>query len=120
MLAPRWRKVLADLWGNKTRTLLTALTIAVGLFAVGFVSSLSDIMLPDMMADYLAVNPHSAIIYCDPFDDTVLAALREVPGVADVEGRSGAGGRITIDQSGKKINLEIVGLPPLRVQGERT
>ncbi len=37
MLKPRWRKVLGDLWSNKTRTLLVVLSIAVGVFAVGMV-----------------------------------------------------------------------------------
>jgi putative ABC transport system permease protein len=112
-MQPRWHKVLADLWGNKTRTILTALTIAVGLFAVGFVTNITNIMLPDMNADYQAVNPHSGIIYCDPFDDTLLASLRHVPGVADVEGRSSASGRIPTGQGDKKVTISFVGLPPL-------
>ena len=32
----RWRKVFRDLWGNKTRTLLVVLSIAVGVFAFVF------------------------------------------------------------------------------------
>ena len=40
MLNPRWRKVLRDLWGNKTRTALVVLSIAVGVFAVGMIASL--------------------------------------------------------------------------------
>ncbi len=32
----RWKKVWADFWGNKSRTLLTIMTIMVGTFAVGF------------------------------------------------------------------------------------
>ena len=35
MGSPRWNKVLRDLWGNKVRTLLVALSIAIGVFAVG-------------------------------------------------------------------------------------
>jgi putative ABC transport system permease protein len=112
-MSPRWRKVLADLWGNKTRTLLTALTIAVGLFAVGFVSGMSDVMLPDMNADYQAANPHSGIIYCDPFDDTLLASLRRVPEVGVVEGRSSATGRVATGQGDKKVNVNLIGLPPI-------
>jgi putative ABC transport system permease protein len=112
-ISPRWHKVLADLWGNKTRTFLTALTIAVGLFAVGFVGGMSDVMLPDMNADYRSVNPHSGIVYCDPFDDTLLASLRQVPGVADVEGRSSAAGRVPTGQGNKKVNIALIGLPPL-------
>ncbi len=38
MIRPRWRKVLRDLWSNKTRTLLVVLSIAVGVFAVGTIA----------------------------------------------------------------------------------
>ena len=38
MFSPRWRKVLRDLWGNRRRTLLVVLSIAVGVFAVGTVA----------------------------------------------------------------------------------
>ena len=38
MLSPRWRKVLRDLWINKTRTLLVVLSIAVGVFDVGMIA----------------------------------------------------------------------------------
>ena len=50
MGSPRWNKVLRDLWGNKVRTLLVALSIAIGVFAVGVVSqtngSISNITGP--------------------------------------------------------------------------
>jgi len=39
MLSSRWYKIWHDLWGNKTRTLLIVLSIAVGLFAVGTIVS---------------------------------------------------------------------------------
>ena len=38
-MSPRWRKVLKDLWGNKARTLLAVLSIAISVFAVGMISS---------------------------------------------------------------------------------
>ena len=110
---PRWHKVLADLWGNKTRTFLTALTIAVGLFAVGFVGRMTDVMLPDMNADYQAVNPHSGIIYTSPFDETLLASMRQVPGVAMAEGRSSVIARVATGQGDKKVQIFLIGLPPL-------
>ncbi|MBN2547938.1 MAG: ABC transporter permease [Anaerolineales bacterium] len=91
MLAPRWRKVLKDLWSNKSRTVLTILTIAVGVFAVGYVSISFDMLLNDMDVDFQAANPHAALIYTDLFDDDLLHSLSQVPGVADVEGRSTVG-----------------------------
>ena len=91
MLAPRWRKVLKDLWSNKSRTVLAILTIAVGVFAVGYVSISFDMLLNDMDVDFQAANPHAAMIYTDLFDDDLLHSLRQVPGVAEVEGRSVVG-----------------------------
>ena len=60
MISPRWRKILRDLWGNKRRTLLVVLSIAVGVFAVGTVAQMRVIVSKDMMASYEAANPASA------------------------------------------------------------
>ena len=42
-----WRKVLADLWANKTRTFLMVLTITLGVFSVGFVGNMGAMMNRD-------------------------------------------------------------------------
>ena len=49
-----WRKVLADFWSNKTRTFLMVLTIALGVFSVGFVGNAGATMNHDMEADFNA------------------------------------------------------------------
>ena len=59
-MAPRWRKVLADLWSNKTRSLLVVLSIAVGVLAVGTVLGIQQIVSHDMRASYLAIHPAQA------------------------------------------------------------
>ena len=84
----RWRKVLLDLWGNKTRSLLVVLSIAVGVLAVGVVASAYGIVQRDMAADYEGVNPHTARIFAGEFGDNLVAELATVPGVASIEGRS--------------------------------
>ncbi len=43
VLRPRWYKVINDLAGNKTRTVLIVLSIAVGLVAVGTILSAQTI-----------------------------------------------------------------------------
>jgi putative ABC transport system permease protein len=111
-LRPRWRKVLADLWGNKVRTILVTLSIAVGVFAVGYVSVTFIILLTDMDRDYQSVNPHAAIIYSTSLDEELIDALENVPGVAQTEGRSVINGRITI-APGKKITLGIAAIPKI-------
>lgn len=96
MLTPRWRKVLSDLWSNKARTLLVALSIAVGVFAVGMVSSTYLILRQDMQEDFLSADPHEAMIYCQLFDDDFLASLRHTEGIGQIEGRSSTNGQVTI------------------------
>ena len=68
MLRPRWRKVLSDLWGNKSRSLLVIASIAVGLIAVGMITSMRIILTEDMSAGYTAINPANLHISLSPFD----------------------------------------------------
>ena len=35
ILAPRWRKVIRDMWRNKSRTALVVMSIAVGCLLLG-------------------------------------------------------------------------------------
>jgi putative ABC transport system permease protein len=112
MLGPRWHKVIADLWSNKTRSLLTILTIAVGVFAVGFVGNLNSFIMQDMNADFQSANAHSAVIYCAPFDDSLLPAARQTPGVKDVQGRSGITARMLV-AADTKVRFDLFSIPPL-------
>ncbi len=72
MNRPRWSKVFHDLWDHKGRTLLVMLTIAVGVFAVGFVGNMFFLMLPDLDNNYQVANPHAAILVVSavPFEKT--------------------------------------------------
>ncbi len=106
----RWRKVLADLWGNKTRTLLTVLTIAVGVFAMGLNRAVAVIIIEDMAADYQAANPHQAIIYTQPFGDEMLRSAQRLPGVSGAEGWSQVSTRAVLPDN-KKVNIQICGIP---------
>jgi putative ABC transport system permease protein len=87
MLQPRWRKVLKDLWGNKVRTGLVVLSIAIGVFAIGMILS-SDVMLrQDLTGSYLKTEPAHAVLFVSPFDDELVSVARNVPGVRVAEGR---------------------------------
>ncbi|MBE0699900.1 MAG: hypothetical protein IH586_23490, partial [Anaerolineaceae bacterium] len=106
MSHPRWKKVLADLWGNKSRTLLVALSIAIGVFAVGFVASTYLILKNDVPADFNSANPHAAVIYSEPFDDDLLNSMHQVPGMGEVEGRSVVSLKL-IGQDGNNYPIQI-------------
>ncbi|MDW8233452.1 MAG: ABC transporter permease, partial [Roseiflexaceae bacterium] len=94
MLRPRWRKVFADVWSNKTRTILVVLSIAVGVFAIGAIAGANALLTREMTAAYLAVNPADIAIYPDVFDDELVRTVRRIPGVADAVGRRAVGVRL--------------------------
>lgn len=111
-IAPRWRKVLVDLWGNKIRTLLVVASIAVGVFALGTVTGTYLIILEDMDAQYQSINPHSAYVYSEPFEDDLVDAVRRMPDVGDAEGRTTFSGRIR-GPADEWILISITTIPPL-------
>ena len=89
MLSPRWRKVLADLWLNKTRTILVVLSIAVGVFAIGAIMISQGVLSKDITASYMATNPSNGMIYTgDAFDDDLVKAVRGMREVGEAEARS--------------------------------
>jgi putative ABC transport system permease protein len=87
MLSPRWRKVLRDLWGNKARTVLVVLSIAVGVFAVGMITGTQTVFSRGLNDAWAAASPPSATLFVDPFDDELLWAVRKMPGVSEADGR---------------------------------
>lgn len=88
MLRPRWRKVLRDLWLNKTRTVLVVLSIAVGVFAVGTIATSQIILSRDLNAVYQATNPASATFYTfDSFGDDTVGAVQNIREIKEAEGR---------------------------------
>jgi len=110
LIRPRWRKVFADLWNNKVRTLLVVLSIAVGTFAVGLVSSAYLILSSDVNRDYLSVNPHAAVIYSDAFGDDMVTTVKGMPGIRQAQGRSAVAVRVYLTDD-KKMPITIVAIP---------
>ena len=96
MLSVRWRKVLRDLWGNKTRTILVVLSIAVGVFAVGMIATTQSVTGREMQEHYLAVNASDAFIATDLFDEDLVDMVRRMPGVKAAEGRGTFTARVRV------------------------
>ena len=107
MLSPRWRKVLRDLAGNRSRTTLVVLSIAVGVFAVGMIAGTQVVLSRDLARDYNRVNPASATIYADPFDDDFVGTARRIKGVGEAQGRSSVSVRSRVD-NGEWRNLRLL------------
>ncbi|MFC2029183.1 ABC transporter permease [Chloroflexota bacterium] len=109
VVRPRWSKVLADLWDNKTRTLLVVASIAVGVFAIGTIANAFAILSEDIDASYAKVNPANVTIITDHFDDEFLNSVKRAPGVADAEGRHHLSVSVIKDGEPRK-NLDLVAI----------
>jgi putative ABC transport system permease protein len=108
-MRPSWQKVLADLWGNKTRTLLVVASIAVGVFAIGAIASTYAIMSEDIKVSYSSAQPANIEIFSDPFDEELVKAVESVEGVIDAEGREMLAVRIGTDgESWKPLDVVAV------------
>jgi putative ABC transport system permease protein len=93
MLSPRWRKVVRDLWGNKLRTVLVVLSIAVGVFAVGMIAGARETVITGLDDSWNSTDPPNLTLYTDLFDEDLLQTVRRVPGVRDVDARRSTGVR---------------------------
>lgn len=88
MPGSRWHKVLNDLSGNRTRTLLIVLSIAVGLFAVGTIVSARSILAEGMAESYAAINPSTGSVRTlELFDEEFVHSVRAMRGVKDADAR---------------------------------
>ena len=81
-----WDKVWFDLWHRRARTLLAVLSIAAGVFAVGAIFGLTDMLLSGMNEAHQSVAPsHLNIILRQFIDLETAEALADIPGVSGVE-----------------------------------
>jgi putative ABC transport system permease protein len=107
MFSPRWRKVVRDLWGNKLRTLLVVLSIAVGVFAVGMIAGARVSAVTALDASWNSTDPASVTLYTDLFDEELLYTVRHMPGVRGADARRQTTVRFQdatyIDPSGKAV-----------------
>lgn len=106
MLSPRWRKVASDLWGNRLRTILVVLSVAVGVFAVGLTATAYVAFTTDLNQTYAATKPAHATISADNIGAEAVRMARGVPGVAEAEGRRTVTLQVQ-DASGKWRDLEL-------------
>ena len=77
----RWLKILKDIWGNRRRSILVILSIAVGIASVGMINNGARMINRDLFGTFSKGNPASLNIYVSPFDDNLVnavEAMREI------------------------------------------
>ncbi|MBX3014904.1 MAG: FtsX-like permease family protein [Caldilineaceae bacterium] len=95
-ISPRWRKVLRDVIGNKTRTTLVVLSIAVGVAAIGMVTGSHIVMSHDLPTAYTQINPMHGYLALSDFNDELVQSVRRMPEVAEAEGRRQVGVQVQV------------------------
>lgn len=111
VLSPRWCKIARDLWGNKTRSLLVIISIAVGVFALGTILGAYTILSDGMAASYRTANPSSAIIYTiEPLDEELVTTIRNLDEVQEASGRYILSVRLQVGENEWR-NLQLFAVP---------
>jgi len=83
-----YRKIWRDVWRSLGRTILAVFSITVGVFAIGMVAGLSDILPTSLLGSYRESNPsHLNFLLAERVDDNVLSSLARLPGVSGVAGK---------------------------------
>lgn len=104
-----FRKILRDLWRSKGRTFLAVVSIFIGVFAIGMVSGMNDLMPARLIGSYRATNPAHVNIYLSGIvTNEDLARLTRVPGVSVIEGLRSLGARWQANPSVTPRNVSIV------------
>ena len=110
MLTTPWLKVLIDLWEHRGRTLVVALAIAVGVYAVGVVLNTREILVREYRQDQVGALMASAVVHTGPFEKDLADTIARLPLVAAAEGRTTVSGRV-IRSDGTPQEIELVAIP---------
>lgn len=84
---PRWVKILNDILGNKTRSMLVVLSIAVGVGVVGMINNARMLIERDLYNPYHAGNPASVSLNISPFQEDLAHAVEGMREIKDVQPR---------------------------------
>jgi putative ABC transport system permease protein len=109
-MRPRWKKVVADFWENKARSLLIIASISVGIFAVGVVG-VGYLIIPDsMVATYLSTNPANIQIQTETFDQELIQTLEKLPQVLDIEGRMAITAKVQNPANNNWLSISVIAI----------
>ena len=89
-----WKKAIADVWLERTRTIMVIIAIALGVTGFTTVMSSYAILMRELNDDFLATNPASATLLTDKVDEALLTAIRRDPQVGMAEPRRVVMGKI--------------------------
>jgi putative ABC transport system permease protein len=109
MIKTRWHKIINDIKGNKSRSLLVVLSIAVGIGVVGIINNAKIMIEDDLYSQYDQGNPASVHLYTSPFQESLLDKVLEIEEVESVEARRLTGAAI-LDENAEAVEVSLITL----------
>lgn len=98
----RWIKVYRDLWNNRMRTILVILSISVGVFAIGLITSTQQALTASLAEQYADMRPAEIVLHTEPaLDDDFVNSIRSMRNVKEAEGRRALPLRLSLDGNGE-------------------
>ncbi len=110
MLRTRWKKVLLDLWTNRGRTMVVALAIAVGVYSVGVILDIQELLMREYGNDQAGALVATATIYTTSFDDDLSQRIAQISDIEAAEGRNSIR-TIAVDSEERRKDLLITAVP---------
>jgi putative ABC transport system permease protein len=96
ILSPRWLKVVRDLFDNKSRTILSVLSIAVGVTAFGGMLTARESIRRNLDFAYRASNPSDIALNVESVDAELIRWAKAQPGVLEADSANSVNGTITL------------------------
>ena len=109
ILRTRWHKIINDIIGNKSRSLLVILSIAVGIGVVGIINNAKSMIEDDILTQYAQGNPASVNLYTSPFQIELVEKVLAFEEVESVEARRITSAEIlSVENELAEVSLVIV------------
>ncbi|MCP4540886.1 MAG: ABC transporter permease [Chloroflexi bacterium] len=108
MINLRTKKVLRDVWNNKSRVILVVISIAMGLFATSSVFRSREILARELNTGFMAINPASATLLTHSVDDDSLETIDKMDSVQAVQGQHIVWARIKVGAEWRSLKLVAV------------
>lgn len=86
-MSVRWKKIMRDLFSNRSRTMLVVLSIAVGIFATGAILGARQVLLREFDRDYANSDRASITMTTTDVSPRVLRQIAQRSDVTQVSGR---------------------------------
>lgn len=96
IIRTRWLKLIRDFDAIQGRVAMAVAAIALGIFAVSLIGTAYTILTREIARNYLATNPASAIVDFGTVDAKVIADVRKLAAISDVEATSIVTARIAL------------------------